>query len=130
MTLLQMTTSVMMTVLRWSWNFSGFRASRTGAGCKLVACIGGDSRPPGIGDELLALGAERHVLARLLRQPFAFGSVEDRLAHHAPDDARPEVVFAVKTLHPVDQFRPVESRVDHGRELMAHLIGHGVDRDQ
>jgi hypothetical protein len=62
-TLLQMTTSVMMKVLGCSGSFSDFWTSRTGG--KLVACVGRDGRLPVFGHELLALGAERHVLSRL-----------------------------------------------------------------
>src|SRR5260370_12542797 len=118
-TLARITTSVTTTVFKWRVDFVA-----------LVACIGGDRGAACIGDELLALGAQRHVLASFLGQPLAIGRIENRLADHTPDYPRPEIIFAVKTLHPIDQLRPVKPRINHRRKLMANIIGHGVDGDE
>src|SRR5450755_5148258 len=91
-TLLKVTTRVRTMVLRDSpVDLAAVRASTGGAGCKLVARVGGDHRLPMIGHELLAFRAERHVLARLLGEPPAVVGMKDRLADHAPDHPGPEV---------------------------------------
>src|ERR1035437_8004410 len=56
----------------------------------------GRFRRPLVGYEFLALGPQRHVLARFLGQPFALVVVENRLPDDAPDHARAEEVLAVK----------------------------------
>src|SRR5206468_6469766 len=121
-TLLNIATSVITMVFGWSWNFAGFAASSTGAEVKLVACVRRDRRLPVLGYEIFAFGPKRHVLARFLGEAFAVGGVENSFPHHAPDNAWPEVILSVKTLHPIDQLRAVESGIDHGGELMPHFI--------
>ena len=79
--------------------------------------------------ELLPLGAQRQVLASFLVKARDV-VVDDRLLHDAPGRFRPEVIFAVELLHPLDQFAAVEPGIDDVRKLMAALIRHRIDRDQ
>src|SRR5438128_10056463 len=73
--------------------------------CRRCRCL------PLIGDEFLALGAQRQIFPRFFSEALALGRVEDRFAHHAPDDARPEVIFAVKALDPLHQLAAVQARI-------------------
>src|SRR4051794_7045231 len=79
---------------------------------RLIAGVDGDRR--GLhgrlvrGHELAALAAQRHVFAGFLGEAAALVVVENRLADDAPDDARPEEIFAVETLHPIDKLTLVE----------------------
>src|SRR5579862_639265 len=91
----------------------------------LIACFSAVGGCPLAGDKSLALGAKRHVLARLLGQALALAGIEYGLAHHAPDHARAEVVFAIEALDRIHQLAPVEARVGDVGKLVPGLVGHG-----
>ncbi len=81
--------------------------------------------------ELLALRTKSQILARFFVEPAAFIAVEHRLTDQPERDFRPEIIFAVEPLDPLDQLASVQPRVLVVRKLVADFIRHRlVDRDQ
>src|SRR5579864_3889429 len=93
---------------RWTaWDSTA--STRVSATAGLVTGIGADSCLRAlVADEFLALGTQRHVFLGFLRQAATVVRIPKGLTHHAPDDARTEVIFAVELLHPVHQLGLVE----------------------
>ena len=74
---------------------------------------------PLLRDEFLPARPQGHIFARFFGQALAVVRIEDHFTNHTPDHSRPEIVFAVKALHPIHQFRFVQILVNHLGKLIS-----------
>src|SRR6266853_5037441 len=79
---------------------------------------------PHVRDVFLALGTQTQVGSGLFVQALALGTVENGLAHGAPGGLGAEVIFAVKTLHPLHHLGLFQNAgIEHVRKLVTLLVG-------